>query len=912
MDINRSHASSAPSEPQSPSEEPRSPASAAQPDVVMATEEQGGALASLAGRRRSRSPDVEDAATESEQAGPSSGAQRPRKQLRAARRVRFAEPSGEGSSSAGGPSSSQPMERMQAMPRHEADDPEQRSINERIAQNQRVLVNRLRVERQPATEVLQQDWFLAETGQHLTPSEQHTFLNDVLHLSEEARAEFARLLPAGHGGAYLSRDEEALAHTLGGGPPDVVVRRTSWLMRAGLAGRHLPGAAPSELMSRTIEQAESELRAHFEHGGPSSQAEAVLNVVGAVLFARTLEDAHRLAQLVLQPQYFRALPESQRATTLWLLTNSLLSANTFAWMDPGSTASGPAQGEAAAPEGNADAARFGAFAALHRNTLAETIPLVLEAARNSASMSSSAAQGISFAMAQMVGRGMPDAPAQRALLDLYDLLLPHVHGPERSQVYTDLAATISALGEPGLQRRAFNLVTQHRPGTSRANDWLAHLDAAARTRVLLTMIYQLNMLGDELRHDAFELLSDQTAPGIVERFSGDERRRLLEQVRELDAPLGDNLRLLAIVGRLLDHAPVDDIVQSLQVLFGHADAAAEDDALETEVQQMWDRFLPQLPPDRSGRLLAHAVAVDTAYVPFALRGFVSVDANRLYAMLGGMNDRASEPLANELVERGAEEPDALHAIVQAVLAERPPAERPAAASSIMQVLCWAAGGQPDSQRQQAIGNTWREATRIVDDAPVHERAAILAAYLRPEPAGRVGVVAFRYLAAAMAAGGAQYHRWLDTVPVENRLSMATGVARLLPSIRRQEPAARAVTIVEGLHPRSLEPWNHHHALLLALADTLARWPVTFDVERLRIGAMIEHGIRALPLGPEHEAVLQQLAAIARQLPQGASSSGDVPPGTHAWAIRLIESELTRADAATRTRVLNTLTDGRGE
>lgn len=909
MDINRSHASGAPTEPQSPNDEPRSPASAPQSNVAAAARERDGTLESLAGRRRSRSPDTEDT---SGPAGPSNAGERPRKQLRTAQGVRFAEPSGEGSSSASTSSPSQPMARMRAMPRHEADDPEQRGINERIAANQRVLIDRLQVERQPAAEVLQRDWFLAEAGQHLTPSEQHTLLNDVLHLSEEARAEFARMLPAGQGGAYLSRDEGALAHSLGGGAPDVIVRRASWLMRAGLAGRHIPGAEPSALMSRTIEQAEAELRAHFEHGGPGSQAEAVFNVVGSVLFVRTLEDAHRLAQLVLQPRYIRALPDSQRATALWLLTNSLLSANSFAWMNLGSTAASPGAGDEAVLAVNDEVARMQAFTALHRNGLAGTIPLLLEAARSTSSISSHAAQATLFAVAQMVGRGMPDVPAQRALLDLYDLMLPHAHGPDRGQVYTDLASMISALGEPGLQRRAFNLATQHRPGTSRANDWLAHLDSAARTRVLLTLLFQLSMLGDELRDDAFGLLADQTAPGMVERFSGDERRRLLEQARELAAPPGDNLRLLAIVGRLLEHAPVDDIVESLAVLFGHADTAADDDALETEVRRMWDRFLPQLPPDRSGRLLAHAVAVDGAYLSFALRGFVNVDANRLYAMLGGMNDHASEPLANELYEQGMDEPDALHAIAQVVLAERPPAERPAAASSIVQVLCWAAMAQPESQRPQAIGNTARAAIRIIDDAPAEERAAILAAYLRPAPTGSVGVVAFRYLAAAMSAGSAPFHRWLDTVSVRHRLSMATGVARLLPTIQRQDAAARAVTMLEGLYPRSLESWNDHHTLVQALANTLARWPATFEVERTRIGAMIEHGIRALPAGAEHEDVLRRLAAIARQLPQGASSSTEAPLGTHAWVVHLIQSELTRTDDATRERVIGALRGNSGE
>jgi hypothetical protein len=792
------------------------------------------------------------------------------------------------------------MARLHAMPRHEADDPEQRRVNEQIAHNQRTLIERLHTERQPAAALLRQDWLLAEAGPHLTPTEQERFLNDVLRLSEEARAEFARLLPAGHAGAYLSHDEAALAHSLGGEAPDVIVRRASWLMRAGLAGRHFPGAAPSELMSRTIAHAEAELRTHFEHGGPTAQANAVLNLVGSVLFTRTLEDAHRLAQLALQPRYFRALPESQRGTTLWLLSNSLLSANAFSWMEMASPPASPT-------EGDAPAVRIGAFAAQHRRSLGETIPMLLEAARSTGTMSSSAALGILYGVAQMVGRGMPDTDAQRAVLDLYELLLPHLHDAERGQAYTDLSGMISALGEPGLQRRAFNLVTQHRPGTVRANDWLPHLDAGARARVLLTMVFQLNLLGDEMRDDAFGLLSDQTAPGVIERLSADGRQRLLEQARELDVPPGDNLRLLPIVGRLLDHAPIDEIVQSLQVLFGHADADPEDDALEHTVWQMWDRFLPQLPPDRSANLLAHAVAVDPAYLPEVMRRFLSVDPNRLYAMLEGLNDQRSQALATEIVERGIDQPDALHATVQAMLAERPLAERAAAASSTVHLLSWAAMAMPQQERQQAIRNSAREGIRILNDAPPQARAAILAAYLRPEPSGRVGAVAFRYLAAAMSAGGAQqFHRWLDSVPVSERLSIAAGVARLLPSIGQRGMAALAVTIMEAVYPRSLASWNNHHGLVQALTNTLARWPAEFDVERQRIGAMIEHGIRALPPGAEHGDALHQLAAIARQLAQGASSSTDAPLGTHAWAMQLIHAELARTDDATRTRILNLL------
>lgn len=901
MDINRTHASSAQSEPQSPSEESRSPAHAAASTPPEATQEPAGALASLAGHRRSRSPDASEA---SERTDPSGGAQRPRKKLRTAHGVRFAESASEGSASAAGPSSSQPMARLRAMPRHEADDPEQRSINEQIARNQRALIDRLHVERQPAAALVRRDWVLAEAGRYLTAPDHHRLLNDVLHLSEEERAEVARLLPAGLAGAYLSRDEQALAHSLGGGTPDVALRRAGWMMRAGLASRHFPGAVRSELMSRTIEQAEADLREHFEHGGPSSQANAVLDLVASALCAPTLEDAHRLAQLVLQPHYFRALPDSQRATALSLLCQSLLSVNTVAWITLSSAASGPVAGDAPAPAANVDAASIAAFAELHRNGLAEIIPMLLGAARGTASMTSSAAYGILFPVAQMAGRGMPDSQAQRALLDLYEHLLAHVDGPERGQAYTDLSGMISAFGEPGLRRRAFNLVTQHRPGTARANDWLAHLDAPARTRVLLTVIYQLNTLGDELRDDAFGLLLDQTAPSAIERFPGDARQRLLEQARELEAPPGDNVRLLAVVGRLLDHAPVDDIVLSLGVLFGHADEAVEDDALEEAVWQLWDRFLPLLPADASAHLLAHAVAVDTAYMPFAMRRFAGVDATRLHAMLGALNDARSAPMANDLVERGIDDADALHATLQTILAERPPAQRAAAASSIAQVLAWAAMTMPAPARPQAVRNSVREALRIVNDTPVQARAAALAAYLRPEPAQRVGPVAYQYLASAMFSGNSQqFHRWLDTVPASERLSMATGVARLLPSVRGQAPAARAVTVVEGLYPRSLESWSDHHALVGALTDTLARWPAMFDVERLRLGAMIEHGVRALPPGAEHAQVLHHLAMAARQFPRGSSSSGEAAPGTHAWAMRLIQSELSRTDDATRVRVL---------
>ncbi|HVW50439.1 MAG TPA: hypothetical protein VHC91_08525 [Trinickia sp.] len=901
MDITRSHASSAPTEPQSPSEAPRSPVDAGQPDAPAATHERGGALESLAGRRRSRSPDGVEA---SEQAGSSSSEERPRKKLRSALRVRFAEAEAEGSTNAGKLAHAQPMARLHAMPRHEADDPDQRRINEQVAHNQRMLIDRLHVLRQPAAGLMTQDWFLAEAGQYLTPSEQHSFLNDVLHLPEQARAEFARLLPAGHAGAYLLRDEEALAHTLGGAVPDVIVRRASWLMRAGLAGRIFPGGGSSASMARAIERAEADLREYFEHAGPGSQAQAVLNLVGSVLFAPTLSDANRFTQLALQPRHFRALPEGQRATTLWLLTHSLLSANTFAWMELPSTGGG--NGVAgAAPDHEANAARIEAFVALHRSGLAENLPLLLDAARGTAApMSSNAAHGILSSLGQLARRGMPDVPAQRALLDLHDLLLDRLDSPERGPVYAGLAEMTQAFGEPGLQRRAFDLLTRHEPGASRTNDWLAHLDGEARVSVLTTMLNQLSALSDEMRDNAFGLLSDQMAPGIIERFPIDARRRLLEEARDLTLPPGDNLRLLAIVGRLLDHASIDEIEESLRVLFGHADVAPEDDALEDAVVQMWDRFLPQLPADRSGHLLAHAVAVDSAYLTFAMRRFIGVDANRLHAMLAALTDQRSQPLANEFVERGIDEPDALHATLQAILDERPPAVRAGAATSTVQVLFWAATAMPEAQRPQAMRNSARQAIRIINATPVQARAALLAAYLRPEPSGRVATVAFRYLAAAMSAGGAQqFHRWLDTVPVAERLSMATGVARLLPSIREQGQAAQAATLVEGIYPRSLASWNDHHALVGALTNTLAHWPVTFDVERLRIGTMVEHGIRALPPGPQHEQALRQLAAVARALPQGASSSGEAAPGTHAWAMQLIHSESRRTGDAAHEREL---------
>ena len=922
MDINRSHASSSPAEPSSPSEAPHSPASEARTDVAAAPE-RGGALDSLAGRRRARSSDSEEthdasaraSARTSAQAGPSSAGERPRKRLRTGQHVRFTEPHGEGSSGAARDVPGQPMARLYAMPRQEAADPEQRRVNEQIAHNQRTLIDRLHIERQSAAALPRQDAFLAAAGRHLTPSELRSLLTDVLHLPEEARADVARLLPTGQGGAYLSRDEGALEHALGGEASDVIVRRASWMMHAGVAGRLFPGGAPSELLSRTVEEAQADLIEHFEHGGPSSQSRAVNDLIGCVLFAPSLDDAYRFAHLALAPRYVRAWPDSQRAGALSLLASALLSANSLAWMQALS-AQGGAGGAAGGADADADAAgdvaRIQALGTVHRSALAQIVPMLLEGIRGTASIPSNAAHDLLSSIARLVGRGMPDAQTQHALLDLYEHLLEHVGEPQRASAYAELAGIMPALSEAALQRRAFNLVTRHRPGTPRTSDWLSHLDGTGRTRVLTNVLYQLNQLGAEVRDDALALLSDQTAPGQIERLPNDAAGRLLEAARGLTLEPGENLRLLEVAGRLLARASVDDIVQSLQAFFGHADAAPDDDALEEAVWALWDRFLPQLPADRSANLLAHAVAVDVAYLPPALRRFVGVDANRLDAMLQGLNDHRSQALADDLVERGIDEPDALHAIAQTILAERPAAERAEAASSIAHVLSWAAMRMPQAQRPQAIRNAARAAIRIVNDAPAQARAALLAAYLRPEPTGRVGAVAFQFLAASMSAGRApQFHQWLDTVPIGERRAMATGVARLLPAIREQRQAALAVTVVEGIYPRSLASWSEHHALVQALTATLARWPLAFDVQRVRIGAMIEHGIRALPPGAGHEQALHRLAAIARQLPQGASSSGEAPLATHAWAMQLIHAELTRTDDAARVRVLHALGNNSG-
>lgn len=912
MDINRSHASNSPAEPPLPSEAPRSPVADAQADVA-ATRDRGGALDSLADRRRARASDSEATQDASAEAGTSSAGERPRKRLRIDQHVRFAEPEGERSFGAGHDVPSQPMARLHAMPRREADDPEQRRVNEQIAHNQRTLIDRLHIERQSGAALPRQDAFLAAAGQHLSPSELRSLLTDVLHLTEEARADVARLLPTGQGGAYLSHDEGALEHALGGSASDVVLRRASWMMHAGAAGRLFPGAVPSELLSRTVEQAQADLLEHFEHGGPTSQSRAVNDLIGCVLFASNLDDAYRLAHLALQPRYLRAWPDSHRAGALSLLTSALLSANTFAWMQALSAEGGAGAGEGGADAGGADeVARVQALGAAHRSGLAQIVPLLREGMRGIASIPSKDARDVLSSLARLVGRGMPDTQTQQAVLDLYEHLLDRVDEPERGPAHAELAAIMPSLGEAGLQRRAFDLVTHHRPGAPRTSDWLGHLDGADRVRVLAQVLYQLNRLGDAVRDDALALLSDQTAPGQIERLPNDAPGRLLDAARGLTLQPGENLRLLDVASRLLDRASVDDIVQSLQAFFGQADAAPDDDALEEAVWALWDRFLPQLPADRSANLLAHAVAVDVAYLPQALRRFAGVDANRLYAMLQGMNDARSQPLAEELVERGIDEPDALHATVQATLAERPAAERAEAASSIVHVLSWAAMRMPQAQRPQAVMNSARAAIRIVNDAPPQARAAFVAAYLRPEPTGRVGIVAFQFLAASMSAGRApRFRQWLDTVPIEDRRTMATGVARLLPAIREQNQAALAVTVVEGIYPRSLESWSNHHALVQALTATLAQWPLAFDVQRVRIAAMIEHGIRALPPGPEHEQALHHLAAIARQLGQGASSSGAAPLATHAWAMHLIHSELTRADDATRMRVWQTLGNNSG-
>jgi hypothetical protein len=918
MDINRSHAPNSPAEPPSSSEAPRSPASDGQTNVA-AARERGGALGSLADRRHARASDSEamhDApAQTSAEAGPSSAGERPRKRLRTEQHVRFARPEGEGSFGAGRDVPSQPMARLYAMPRHEADDPEQRRVNEQIAHNQRTLIDRLHIERQSAAALPRQDAFLAAAGQHLTPSELRSLLTDVLHLTEEARADVARLLPTRQGGAYLSRDEGALEHALGGSVSDVVVRRASWMMHAGVAARLVPGAAPSELLSRTVEQAQADLIEHFEHGGPSSQRRAVNDLIGCVLLAPSLGDAYRLAHLALQPRYLRAWRDSQRAGALSLLASALLSANTLAWMQALAAEGGAGAGEGGggAEAGAAgDVARIQALGAAHRDGLAQIVPLLRDGMRGMASIPSRAAHDVLSSLARLVGRGMPDTQTRQALLDLYEHLLERVDEPERGPAYAELAAIMPSLGEAGLQRRAFDLVTRHRPGTPRTSDGLGHLDGAGRARVLTHVLYQLNQLGDDVRDDALALLSDQTAPGHIERLPNDAPGRLLEAARGLILQPGDNLRLLDVAGRLLDRASVDDVVQSLEAFFGQADTAPDDDALEDAVWALWDRFLPQLPADRSANLLAHAVAVDVAYLPAALRRFAGVDANRLDTMLHALNDHRSQTLAEELVERGIDDPDGLHATVQAMLAERPAAERADAASSIVHVLAWAATRMPQAQRTQAMRNSARAAIRIINDAPAQARAGLLAAYLRPEPTGRVGIVAFQFLAASMSAGRApQFHRWLDSVPIGDRRAMATGVARLLPAIREQNQAALAVTVVEGIYPRSLESWSDHHALVQALTATLARWPLAFDVQRVRIGAMIEHGVRALPPGPEHEQALHHLAAIAPQLAQGASSSGEAPLATHAWAMQLIHSELTRTDDATRMRVLQALENHSG-
>jgi hypothetical protein len=916
MDINRSHASNSPSEPPSTSEAPRSPAADAQANVA-AAREHGGALGSLADRRRARASDAEatpdTSAQTSAEAGSSSAGERPRKRLRTEQHVRFARPEDEGSSGAGRDVPSQPMARLHAMPRHEADDPEQRRVNEQIAHNQRTLIDRLHIERQSAAALPRQDAFLAAAGQHLTPSELRSLLTDVLHLTEEARADVARLLPTGQGGAYLSGDEEALEHALGGSVSDVVVRRASWMMHAGVAARLFPGTAPSELLSRTIEQAQADLIEHFEHGGPSSQHRAVNDLIGCVLLAPSLDDAYRLAHLALQPRYLRAWPDSQRAGALSLLASALLSANSLAWMQALAAEGGAGAGEGGAETAAADeVARVQALGAAHRSGLAQIVPLLREGMRGISSIPSNDARDVLSSLARLVGRGMPDTQTQQAVLDLYDHLLDRVDEHERGPAYGELAAITPSLGEAGLQRRAFDLVTRHRPGTPRTSDWLGHLDGASRVRVLTQVLYQLHRLGDAVREDALALLSDQTAPGHIERLPNDAPGRLLEAARGLTLQPGDNLRLLGVAERLLDRASVDDIVQSLEAFFGHADAEPDDDALEEAVWALWDRFLPQLPADHSANLLAHAVAVDVAYLPAALRRFVGVDANRLYAMLNALNDHRSQPLAEELIERGVDDPDGLHATVQAMLAERPSQERADAASSIAHVLAWAAMRAPQAQRAQAMRNSARAAIRIVNDTPAQARAGLLAAYLRPEPTGRVGVVAFQFLAASMSAGRApQFHQWLDSVPIGDRRAMATGVARLLPAIREQGQAALAITVVEGIYPRSLESWSDHHPLVQALTATLARWPLAFEVQRVRIGAMIEHGIRALPPGPEHEQALRHLAAIARQLAQGASSSGEAPLATHAWAVQLIHSELARTDDATRVRVLQVLENNSG-
>ncbi|AST35225.2 hypothetical protein CDC46_24650 (plasmid) [Ralstonia solanacearum] len=704
--------------------------------------------------------------------------------------------------------------RSSSLVRHPATDDEQASINRRIEANQRSFLVRKLEAKQPVVQLLQSE-LGAEIARHLPAQEQYR-LDAALARLPEARYEHARLLPPQMGGAYLNRDEEALALALAEtdshGVPlsaDVRLDRASWLLLAGMRASALPNIQLNARMRRAVRQARVTLFQTLDRAGPVAQAEALRRLIGACAYAGSQADVLRWTREALGEQRFYRLPPGERAGALAELAEHLDNAEEIEWerledlTDPATRAE-----------------RERTLEQLHTNGLSSTLPMMLDAARRISPMPSDAADLLLQSVISMVRRSMPDPATQQVMLDLFETLLPHLQGNARTDGGMALMAVLPELPAIADQFRLFYMILRRPPGTPPSENRLSHLDVTGQCELTQAVFSQLVEMGEHvMREAAMKLLDNQLEPGRLDRFPGAALESLLTDAAGLTVPASSRPQLLSIVERALDALPGERIVRPLRKLLEraiqppgeHLDAreAAVWNEISPRLMQAWHHLIPRLPAVQRADELVFAVANVPDLVPSALGQLAAATVDEHRAMLRGIGDPWRTAFADAIVNALVRSPGLLYDALHQALPIVPAGQRATVVASLAATLAWAATAA-SSPFRDGVALLMEEAGRQLLGAVPHDGLeAVLAAFFRRSELPLLPSLAAQHLRSLNPADEGRVlaaltneAAWLD--PTTRALVFSCVTERLAAHASgRADPFAR---IAHGLQPDVARTW----------------------------------------------------------------------------------------------------------
>ncbi|WP_247360569.1 hypothetical protein [Ralstonia pseudosolanacearum] len=637
-----------------------------------------------------------------------------------------------------------------ALARHAATDAEQADINEQIETNQRAFLVQQMEAKQPVVRLLQSE-LGAEIARHL-PAQDQRRLDATLARSPEARYEHARLLPPQMGGAYLNRDEEALALVLAetdahGAPlsADARLDRASWLLLAGTQAAALPDVKVIGRMRRAVRQARVALFQTFDRAGPAAQAEALRRLIGACAYAGSQADALRWTREALGEQRFYSLPPDERADALAELAEHLDNAEETEW-DRLDHFTDPAM----------RAERERTLAQLHTNGLAYTLPMMLDAACRIGPMPSDAAELLMQSVVNMARRLMPAPATQQVMLDLFCTLLPQLQGNARAGGGARLMAMLPELPAIGDQLRLFNRILLCPPGTPPSENRLSHLDVAGQYALTQAVFSQLPNMGEHtMREEAMKLLDNQLAPGRLGRFPGAALESLLTNAARLPVPASSRPQLLSIIERALEVLPGERIARPLRKLLERAiqppawhldarEAAAWHD-ISPRLMQAWHHLLPRLPAVQRADALAFAVTRAPDLLPIALGQLAAVPVDEHRAMLRGIGDPLRAAFADTIANTLVGSPDLLHDAIHHALSIAPAGQRTTVVASLAGTLAWTATAVSSPFRDDVALFMEEVGRRLLGSVPHEQLESTLAAFFRRSELPSLPSLAARHL-----------------------------------------------------------------------------------------------------------------------------------------------------------------------